>query len=185
MDLLIIILAVTLALGGFMGGKWFWQKMPESPIWEQIRRYVKMLGIFGALGFFGFAIILVWNTEFFRQHVFLINIGSCFLFFYMLGCDASILRPQPEEMEAPHRKEKTTSKFHIKWDLLKKELFACIIAMVPAVGLLLLSRVNIYVFGMWIVGVVGFGMGFFFWEHLKETDILTSTFKRLCLLPRP
>jgi uncharacterized protein YneF (UPF0154 family) len=32
MDLLIIILAVALALVGFIGGTWLWQKMAESPI---------------------------------------------------------------------------------------------------------------------------------------------------------
>jgi hypothetical protein len=187
MDLLIIILAIALALVGLLGGKWFWQKMAESPIWEQIRGLVKIVGVGGtpvlfAITIFLVCMILTHPPEFFRQYVFLINIGSWFLFFYMLGCDASILRPEPGEIEVPHRNEKTMLKFHIKWDLLKKELFACIIAIAPAVGLLLLSWVSIYVFGMWIVSVVGFGMGFFFWEHLKETEILTSTFKRLFLL---
>jgi hypothetical protein len=31
---------------------------------------------------------------------------------------------------------------------------------------------------MWVVGVVAFAMGFLVWEHLKETGILTGTFKR-------
>jgi hypothetical protein len=96
----------------------------------------------------------------------------------MLGYDASILRPEPGEMEAPHGNEKSTLKFHIKWDLLKKELFLSIIAIAPAVALLLFSSIDIQVFEMWVAGVVGFAMGFFFWEHLKETGILTGTFKR-------
>ena len=84
----------------------------------------------------------------------------------MLGYDVSILRPGPEEMKAPHRNEKSTFKCHIKWDLLRKVLFAIIILIAPAVGFLLLSRISIYVFRMWVAGVVGFAMGFFFWEHL-------------------
>jgi hypothetical protein len=189
MDRLIIILAVALVLGGFTGGMWFWQEMAESPIWEQIRILTKIIGLGGAsvLFLFAFGIFFVWKMEtqpprFFRRCISLINIGSWSLFFYMLGCDASILRPETGEMDVPLRKEKTTLKFHIKWDLLKKELFACIIAIAPAVVLLLLSSIDIKVFGMWVAGMVGFAMGFFFWEHLKETGVLTSTFKRLFLL---
>ena len=182
-DLLIIILAVVLALGGFMGGTWFWQKMAESPMWEQMRKVVKIIGLGGASGLFAVVIFLVWKMEtqppeFFRQYISCINIGTWFLFSYLLGYDASILRPEPEEMKAPHGNEKSTLKCHIKWDLLRKELFACIIAIAPAVALLLFSRIDIQVFKMWVAGVVGFATGFFFWEHLKETGILTGTFKR-------
>jgi hypothetical protein len=191
MVLLIIILAIALALGGLMGGMWLWQKMAESPIWEQMRKYVKIVGLGGASGLFAIVIFLVWKMvtqppEYFRQCISCINIGPWFLFFYMLGCDASILCPEPEEMKAPHGNEKSTLKFHLKWDLLKKELLASIIAIAPAVALLLFSKIGIQVFEMWVAGVVGFAMGFFFWEHLKETGILTGPFKRqlaiLCLL---
>ena len=182
MDLLIIILAVPLALMGLLGGLWLWQKMAESPIWEQMRKYVKIVGLCGTPALFAIVIFLVWMMktkppEFFRQFISPINILSWLLFFYMLGYDASILRAEPEEMKAPHGNEKSTLKFYIKWDLLKKELFACIIAIAPAVALLLLSSIDIKVFGMWVAGVVAFAMGFLFWEHLKETGILIGPFK--------
>ena len=186
MDLLIIILAVALALIGFMGGRWLWQRMAESPIWEQIRKYAKIGGPFSASVSFAFVIFLVWKMEtqppeFFRQCISCINIGSWFLFFYMLGYDASILRPGPEEKKSFHRDEESKLRCHIKWDLFKGELFASIIAIAPAVVLLILYRIDIQVFEMWVAGVVGFAMGFFFWEHLKETGILTGAFKHLLL----
>jgi hypothetical protein len=183
MDLLIIILAVPLALMGLLGGLWLWQKMAESPIWEQIRKWVKIVGLCGTLASFAIVIFLVWMLEtqppeFFRHVIPPVNIVSWFLYFYMLGYDASILRPEPEDMKAPHGDKKSTLKLHIKWGLLEKELFASIIAIAPAVALLLFSRIGIQVFGMWVAGVLGFAMGFFFWEHLKETGILTGPFKR-------
>lgn len=183
MELLIIIIAVALALIGLLGGIWFWQTMAESPNWEQIRRCLKILGPSGALSLFAILISLVWmietqTTEVIRKFVPAMNIFSWFLCFYMLGYDVSILLPRSEEMKAPHRNEKGTFKCHIKWDLLRKVLFAIIILIVPAVVLLLLSKISIYVFGMWVVGVVGFAMGFFFWEHLKEADVITGYFKR-------
>ncbi len=183
MDLLIIILAVPLALMGLLGGLWLWQKMAESPIWAQIRKWMKIVGLCGTPALFAIVIFLVWMMktkppEFFRQFIFPINILSWLLYFYMLGYDASILRPEPEEMKAPHKNEKNTLKFYIKWDLLKKELCGCIIAIAPAVALLLFSGMDIHVFGMWVAGVVAFAMGFLFWEHLKETGILTGPFKR-------
>lgn len=182
MDLLIIIIAVALALMGLLGGLWLWQKMAESPIWEQIRKWMKIVGLCVTPALFAIVIFLVWMIktkppEFFRQFISLINILSWLLYFYMLGYDASILRPEPEEMKAPHGNEKSTLKFYIKWDLLKKELFACIIA-IAAAALLLFSNLDIQVFGMWVVGVVVFAMGFLVWEHFKETGILTGTFKR-------
>jgi hypothetical protein len=183
MDLLIIILAVPLALMGLLGGLWLWQKMAESPIWEQIRKWMKIVGLCGTPALFAIVIFLVWKMEtkppeFFRQFISPINILSWLLYFYILGYDASILRPEPEEMKAPHGNEKSTLKFYIKWDLLKKELFGCIIAIAPAVALLLFSNIDIQVFVMWVAGVVAFAMGFLFWEHLKETGILTGPFKR-------
>jgi hypothetical protein len=45
------------------------------------------------------------------------------------------------------------------------------------VGLSLLSKISKYVFTMWAVGIVGFAMGFSIWEHLKETGVITGTFK--------
>ncbi len=183
MDLLVIILAHVLALVGLIGGLWLWQKMAETPIWEQIRKWMKIVGLCGTPALFAIVILLVWKMEtqppeFFRQCIPCINIVSCFLFFYILGYDTSILRSEPKENKLPNGNEKGTLKFHIKWDLLKKELFACIIAIAPAVALLLFSSINIQVFGMWVAGVVAFAMGFLFWEHLKETGILTGTFKR-------
>ncbi len=59
MDLLIIILAVALALVGFRGGTWLWQKMAESPIWGQIRKCVKIISLGGTTGLFAFVILLV------------------------------------------------------------------------------------------------------------------------------
>jgi hypothetical protein len=183
MDPLIIIPPVILAVGGFIGGMWLWQKMAESPIWEQIQKCVKIIGLGGTTGLFAIVIFLVWKMEtqppeFFRQCISRINIGSWFLFFYMLGYDASILRPQPEGMKAARRNEKSRLKCHLKWDLLKKELLACIIAITPAMALLLFSRIGIQAFEMWVAGVVGFAAGFFLWEHLKETGILTGAFRR-------
>jgi len=40
-----------------------------------------------------------------------------------MGYDAFILRPEPEEMKAPHGNEKRTLKFLIKWILLQKQFF--------------------------------------------------------------
>jgi cytochrome bd-type quinol oxidase subunit 2 len=101
MDLLIIILAVPLALMGLLGGLWLWQKMAESPIWEQIRKWMKIVGLCVTPALFAIVIFLVWMIktkppEFFRQFISLINISSWLLYFYMLGYDASILRPEPE-----------------------------------------------------------------------------------------
>jgi hypothetical protein len=182
MDLLIIILAVVLALVGLMGGLWLWGKMAESQSFPQIRRCLKIVGLCGASLLFAFVILLVWKMEtqpleFFRQYISCINILSWWVSFYMLGYDASILRPEPKEMKAPHGNGKSTMKFHIKWDLLKKELFATIIAIGLAVVLLLFSMISIQVFKMWVASVVGSAMGFSFWEHLKETFIFTDTFK--------
>jgi len=180
MDLLIIIIAVALALMGLMGGMWLWQKMAESPIWGQIRKCVKIAGLGGALGFLAIVILLACKMEtqpleYFRQYISCINIGSWFIFFYMLGYDSSILLSESEEMKPPHANQKSTLNCHIKMDLLKTELFLGIIAITAAVALLL---IGLRVFEMWVAGVLGFAMGFFFWEHLKETGILTGTFKR-------
>jgi ABC-type amino acid transport system permease subunit len=53
-----------------------------------------------------------------------------------------------------------------------------IIAIAPAVALLLFSWKNIQLFEMWVAVVVGLAMGFFLWEHAKEAGILTGPFKR-------
>ena len=84
MDLLIIILAVALALGGLIGGMLFWQKMAESPIWEQIRRCLKILGLGGALSLFTIVIFLVWMME--TQHTeFIQKIHSPHEYFFLVS----------------------------------------------------------------------------------------------------
>ncbi len=181
-DLLIVIFAHALSLGGLIGGLGFWKKMAESSIWEQIRKYVKMIGLCGASVSFGIVTFLFWKMEsqppeFFRQCISPINIGTWFLLSYMLGYDASIFRPEPKKNKVGHRHEKSALEFHIKWDLLKIELFLSIIAIAPAVALLFFSKIGIQVFEMWVAGVIGFAMGFFFWEHLKKPGIFTGTFK--------
>jgi hypothetical protein len=187
MDLLVIILAVALALLGLIGGMCFWEKMAESAIWEQIRKCVKIVGLGGPPVLFATVIFLLWKMEtqppeFFRQYIFRMNIGSWFVLFYLLGYDASILRLKPQDPKNPHGKEKRPAPCHLKWDLFKKELYASIIAIVPAGALWLFSRIGIQAFGMWVAGVVGFAMGFFFWEHLKETGIFTGTFRRVVVI---
>ncbi len=182
MDLLIIILAVILALAGFIGGIWLWQKMAESPIWEQIRKCVKIVGVSGTPVLCAIVLFLIWMMEtqppeYFRQYISCINIGGWFFFCYMLGYDASILLPEPKEKKPPHGYEKNRLKCHIKWDLLRTESILGVIAIAPAVALFLFSWSEIQFFEMWVAVVVGFGMGFFFWEHLKETGILTGSFK--------
>jgi len=187
MDLLIIILAVALAVVGFMGGTWFWQEIAESPIWKQVQIYVKIVGLCGATVSLAILIFLFWRMktqpmEYFRQLISYINVGSWFLSFYMLGYDASIFHPEPEENKVLHGNEKSAVEFHIKWDLLRKELFASIAAIAPAAGLLLIHGIDIQLFRMWVASVVGFAMGFFFWEHLKESGILKGTFKYQLIL---
>ncbi len=183
MDLLIIILAVILALAGFIGGIWFWRKMAKSSIWEAVRKYVKLIGIGGAVGSFAILIFVgskmeTEASEIYRQWTSCISIVPCFILFYLLGYDASILRPEPEETKNSRRSEKSPLPLHIKWDLLIRELFLSIIAIVPGVALLLFSRIVIQVFEIWVAGVVGFAMGFFFWENLREIGTLTGAFKR-------
>ncbi len=183
MDPLIVILAIALAPAGLMGGIWFWQKMAESPIFAQMRSYVKIAGLCSVPVLFAIAILLVWTMktqppEFFRQFIPRMNILSWFLCFYMLGYDASILRPEPRVTKASHGNEKNTLRFKIKWDLLKKELFLSILAIAPAVVLLIFSSLDIQLFKMWVAGVVAFAVGFCLWDHLKETGILVGTFKR-------
>ncbi len=183
LNLLVTILAVILGLTGFIGGIWFWQKMAKSPIWEGMRKYVKLIGTGGAAGLFAILIFVAWKMEiqaleFYRQWTYSINIVSWFFLFYLLGYNASIFRPEPEEMKNSHQDEKSPLPLHIKWDLLIRELFLSIIAIVPGVALLLFSRIGIQVFGIWVAGVVGFSMGFFFWENLREFGILTGVFKR-------
>jgi hypothetical protein len=96
----------------------------------------------------------------------------------MLGYDASIFRPKPQEVKAHRGDGKSTLKCHVKWELLKKELLASTMAIAPAIGLFLIRGINMQLFWMWIFGVAGFAMGFFFWEHLKENTILAGNFKR-------
>ncbi len=183
MDLLIIIVAVVLPLAGLMGGLWLWKKMAESPIWGQIRKFVKIVGVVSTPVLFAIVIFLVWMMktqppEDFRPYISCINIGCWFFFCYMLGYNASILLPESKEKKHPHGNEKNTWKYHIKWDLLRAELILGILAIAPAVALFLFSWREIQFFEMWVAVVVGFAVGFFFWEHLKETGILTGSFKR-------
>jgi hypothetical protein len=188
MGLLIILLAVLLALVGFTGGIWFWQKMAESPLWEQIRRWLKVLGVCGALSFFASVIYLVWMMETqpagsILKLIFTMNTFSWFLCFYVLGYDVSILRHIPEGIKDSNRKEISPFKYPIKLGLLLRVLFTALFLIAPAVGLLLLSMISKYVFMMWVAGIVGFTMGFSIWEHLKETGVITGTFKhRLVIL---
>ncbi len=183
MDLLIIILAIALALAGLMGGMWLWQKMAESPIFAQMRGYVKIAGLCGVPVLSAIVIFLVWTMktqppEFFRPYISCINIGCWYFFCYMLGYDASILFPESKGKKPPHGNGQNGLKCHIKWDLLKTESILGIIAIAPAVALFLFSWRQIQFFEMWVAVVVGFALGFFFWEHLKETGILTGSLKR-------
>ena len=149
---------------------------------------MQIAGLLGAPVLFAIVIFIVWTMEthppeFYRHCISCINTALCFIFFYMLGYVASILHPEPEKMKFSNGNNKSTSKLHIRWDLLQRVLLASLIAMVPAVGLLLFSGISIYVFEMWAAGVVGFAMGFSFWEHIKETGFLTDTLKRKLVIP--
>jgi len=172
MDLYIKILAgAIVGIGGFKGGIWLWQKILES-LPPQKRRYLKIGGP-PASALFIFVIILFWKMEAkppecLQKYISCLNNFSWLLLFYMLGYDASILRPASKKRKAKSR---------VYCDLLKNELFASMIVIALAVALLFFSAIDIQVFKMWVAGVMGFAIAFLFWEYLMEAVILTGPFK--------
>jgi hypothetical protein len=117
------------------------------------------------------------TAEWLRQVITWVNIISWFFCFYILGYDTSLFRPQPPGKEIPVTVAGEGSKFHLKWDLVKKRVVVGLIAIVPGILLFLGSVFTFEVLLRWVIAVVSFALGFLVWEHLKETGILVGSFK--------
>jgi hypothetical protein len=184
---IIIILAIILAVVGFVGGKWFWQKMEESPVFAKMRTCVGIAGVVGTLVLFLVAAVLIWmletqTPECLRQVLTPVNSISWFLCFYMLGYDTSLFRPLAQRRWVSVAVESEGLGIRLKWDLVEKCAAAGLAAIVLGMLLFLASIFTFAVLLMLISAVVGFVSGFMVWEHLKETDIFAGSFKHQLLI---
>ncbi len=180
-DIIFIPIAITLislTIGGIIGGKWLWKKLASSDIFKSgVPIYIKIIGCIFLIGLIvfvalGFIILFTGDAtlirEIVQQSMMLLLFGTLYNAGYLL----SIWKPTPIPNDASLQTFKLQK---------KKIVLVGIITSVYVLTCFLLAFVltetliSIYFLYLTFAGI-GFSMGWIFWEHLKETRVLSGNF---------
>ncbi len=207
LEFLLIYGALVLALFGYVGGIWLWSILNSS---EKIREMSKIIKIIGPFGLIGLIIMLISGIFLYFQPESMLrdllpyqNYILLFIVAYLLGYDYSILVkhniiPQKNGTEENTNISEPKNLFEIDWNIVK------VISSVMLVLILLffipLLCIGIYgnlqvVYGNVLaemmelflkifIFIVGFGLAFIVWEHIKKSGLLdeNNNFKNILII---
>ncbi len=167
---------IVLSIIGILGGKWLWKALASSDLFKTgIPIYIKIIGCIALvvfLIFIGFGFFLFYSTETDLIRV-IIQQGTLLMLFvalYNIGYLISIW------FASEKKNQNENLKFQIKWKLsitviilLILYVFSCFVIL-----LLITGEYLSILFQYMILGGIGIGIGWLFWEHLKEAKILSG-----------
>ncbi len=190
LQIFFISLGIVVFPVGFFGGRWLWQKMAQSPLLSSMRKFIRSIGILGTVAMFLGTLacvgaVLVVSETTLQEYARPLSWGGAFLLAYLIGYDISILKKRaPNKTDAAvTRAQEFKLSFRIRWDLVKK-VFAVVflICFLPYLILVALSFIGWDLFVDVLLIAVGGSLGYIFWEHLKDTGMLTGSFLQQLLL---
>ncbi len=190
LQIFFIILGIVIIPVGFLGGRWLWQKMAQSPLLTRVQKFIRPIGIIGTVAMFtssiaclGAVMLLPCSTLFDLAKP--LSMGGSFLLGYLVGYDVSIIKNQKfgNADQAPITLPEASNAFHIRWELVRQVFFH--IFLVFSISYLVLAvfaaiRWDLF-FDLLLVSVGG-SLGYLFWEHLKNTGYLVGTFLKQLLI---
>ncbi len=189
LQILFIFLGTLVFPVGFFGGRWLWQKMAQSPLLSSMQNFIRPVGIVGTIAMFAGAItcvgaIFVLSEATLQGFARPLSMGGAFLLAYLVGYDISIMKKQTPQKAAsvPESPQEFKRAFHVKWKLVMNVFeIVFLFSLLSYLIFYGLSLIPWYYFFDAILMAIGGSLGFLFWEHLKDTGMLTGTFLKQLL----
>ncbi len=174
----IMYIMFLLTIFGIWGGKWLWKQLASSEKFKSgVPIYIKIVGCLAIVIFMVFIISginLFYNGEasLIREIIQHGTMLMVYITFYDIGYILSIWKPIDDEQKVEQ------TKF-----IIKKRL-SLIVSIFIAIYILISFFVILFITGEFlsqlfqhvVMGGVGFALGWIFWEHLKETRMLSGKF---------
>ncbi|MHA1269841.1 MAG: hypothetical protein ACTSPY_08670 [Candidatus Helarchaeota archaeon] len=199
---LILYFFILLGMFGYAGGVWLWKFLARSKEILKMKKYIIIVGIFGLISLFsvmGFSFFMYFQPEtILRNQISFLNYLLVFMLFYLFGYDYSIINKDKLHDDDSTKLNSTQNKnsrfgslFKVDWDIIKKSGLAMVIIsllfFVPLLiigiyGNLLLIYGNLLIlmmqtFMIFLICILGFGIAYIVWEHIKKSDLITGNFK--------
>ncbi|MBD3229404.1 MAG: hypothetical protein GF329_14560 [Candidatus Lokiarchaeota archaeon] len=205
---MIICLGIILALFGYVGGVWLWSVLAESERIVEMKNLIRIVGIFGLIALFGvvgFGIFMYFQPEtVLRTSIFNLNFLLLFMLFYLLGYDYSIMRSEGQRDiqkvadidGGKSDKKEEKGLFTIDWEIVKQVGSAIIVVILLVFFPLLMTgiygnmvgtpgnelAIMMELFLILLICILGFGIAYLFWEHLKQSGLIQGGFKKQLII---
>ncbi|MHA1651730.1 MAG: hypothetical protein ACTSYB_16175 [Candidatus Helarchaeota archaeon] len=184
--LILLYFIVLGAIIGYIGGIWLWEYLATSElITNELKRRIKIGGLFILIGFaafisFNLYIAFYGDFQFLQMIIYYGNNLLLFMFCYFIGYLLAIWKPQKE----PESQKNFQKKFSVDWVIIKR-LFRVIIPICGiifgiflGIGLIQEQLLNyLLYYGIFLLLVLGFCLGYLIWEHLKKTNLISGQFQ--------
>ncbi|TFF85468.1 MAG: hypothetical protein EU551_03960 [Promethearchaeota archaeon] len=202
---LVIILALIGYVGGVW--LWsFLAKSEKIMEMKNIIKIVGIIGIIALFGTVGFSIYMFFQPEsVLRGSIFNLNFLLLFVVFYLLGYDYAIMRSENKnhglkietsdniikKTEENEEKNNNDGLFTLDWKIIKNVGSAILVVvllfffpllltglygnLVGETGASLTNMMELFV--IFLICILGFGIAYMVWEHLKKSDLIKGGFK--------
>jgi len=193
-EMIIIYLGIELGFLGYIGGVWLWSYLSKS---EKITELKNIITVIGIIGFITLFLSLLMGIFTYFQSIILLNnlidsLNYLFLFitFYMFGYDFSIMNKnvigkiKNENNNTKNKNEKSKNLFKIDPIIIKNigsvigiltSLFFFPLLLIGLYGNIL--NITMQVFMTFFICILGFGIAYIAWEHIKKSELITGNFK--------
>lgn len=167
---------ILLTLIGVWGGVWLWKELSSANMFESgVPIYVKIIGSMGlvvliAFVTFGFLIFYQGDQILIRA---IIEQGTKLMYFvaiYDIGYLISIWKPFDEK----DKSEGSTFKIKTKQVVFTISILTVYLVICFIIIYLITKELFSLIFQYFAIGGVGACLGWIFWEHLKETQVLSG-----------
>jgi hypothetical protein len=172
---MLIFFIIALAPIGIVGGIWLWDYLGKSDLFRRgFTIFPKIFSVIGIIGlgiftYMGFDVSFSGDLTLIDQ---ITQMGTLLLFFmcwYFIGYLISIWNPKEIETQE-------SQKFKIKWKL--SLMVFGVLGIYCLVIFLILYFPSPSLFLYFIMAGVGFALGWIFWEHIGELDLLKGEFHK-------
>lgn len=173
---------------------------------KNIIKIVGIIGIIALFGTVGFSLYMFFQTEsVLRSSIFNLNFLLLFLVFYLLGYDYAIMRSENKSQglkiensvntikktEENEEKNNNDGLFTLDWKIIKNVGSAILVVVLLFFFPLLLTGLYgnlvgetgaslsnmMELFLIFLICILGFGIAYMVWEHLKKSDLIKGGFK--------
>ena len=178
---LTIYIMIWLSIGGIYGGIWLWKEMANSDLFKKgVPIYVKIFGIvvlaifFLFIGF-GFYIFYFGDYLFIQNIVHQGTILMVFVVFYNIGYLISIFLKSAENIED----KEPGLNIKVKLSVITLGVIGVYLILCFIIFLMITQEFVSLGFIYFGLAGAGLGIGWIFWEHLKESKAISGDFFKL------